>query len=59
MVVSLGVLPLVPPHDVCCIAEAIQKGLSLLGWDVEGEATVTTDLNAVIPTAVRNLKFEW
>ena len=59
VVVSLGVLPLAPPHDVCHIAEAIQKGLCLLGWDGEGKATVTTDSTAVMPAVVRNLNFEW
>ena len=59
VVVSLGVLPLAPPHDACHIAEAIQKGLCLLGWDGEGEATVTTDSTAVMPAVVQNLKFKW
>lgn len=53
--VSLGVLSLAPPHDACHIAEAIQKGLCLLGWDSEGEANFTTDLTAVMPAAVQNL----
>ena len=59
VVVSLAVLPLAPPHDGCCIAEAIQKGSCLLGWDGEGKANVSTDLTAVMPAAVQNLKFEW
>ena len=59
VVVSLGVLPLAPPHDACHIAEAIQKGLCLLGWDGEGKATITTNSTAVMPAAVQNLNFEW
>ena len=49
VVVSLGVLPLAPPHDACHIEEAIQKGLCLLGWDGEGEATVSNASSGAKP----------
>ena len=58
IVVSLCVLLLVPIHDACHIAEAIQKGLCLLGWDGEGKATVTTYSTAVMLAALQNLHFE-
>ena len=57
--VSLGVLHLPTPHNAKNISNKIRQTLLELGWDGEGEATLTTDSAAVMAKSARRLKWEW